>query len=309
MGAKWTPDDIPDQSGRVVIVTGANSGIGAVAARHLAEHGAHVVLAVRNLEKGEAAAAGMQGDVEVRRLDLADLSSVQEFAEGFDRDFDLLVNNAGVMALPESRTAEGFEMQIGTNHLGHFALTGRLLPRLLASAEPRLVTVASGAHRMGRVNFEDLNWERRRYHRWPAYGQSKLANLLFAYELQRRAEAAGLTLRSVAAHPGWAATHLQFAGPEMAGSKLEHRGAALMNRILAQDDEHGGWPTLFAATDPEIRSGGYVGPDGFMELRGHPKFVSSSARSKDREAAAHLWTLSEELTGVTYAFEAPARAA
>jgi NAD(P)-dependent dehydrogenase (short-subunit alcohol dehydrogenase family) len=309
MGAKWTPDDIPDQSGRVAVVTGANSGIGAVAARHLAEHGALVVLAVRNLEKGEAAAAGMTGDVEVRRLDLADLSSMREFAEGFDRDIDLLLNNAGVMALPERRTADGFEMQIGTNHLGHFALTGRLLPRVLATPEPRVVTVASGAHRMGRINFDDLNSERRHYRKWPAYGQSKLANLLFAYELQRRADAAGLPLRSVAAHPGSAATHLQFAGPEMAGSTVEHRGAALLNKVLAQDDEHGGWPTLFAATNSEVRGGAYVGPDGFMELRGHPRFVSSNARSKDPEAAARLWALSEELTGVTYTFEAPAPAA
>jgi NAD(P)-dependent dehydrogenase (short-subunit alcohol dehydrogenase family) len=309
MATKWTPDQIPDQSGRVAVVTGANSGIGAVAARELAAHGAHVVLAVRNIEKGEAAAAKMSGDVEVRRLDLADLSSVREFAAGFDGDLDLLVNNAGVMALPHRTTADGFEMQIGTNHLGHFALTGELLPRLLTTAEPRVVTIASGAHRMGKIAFDDLNWEQRRYRKWNAYGQSKLANLLFAYELQRRAEAAGLPLRSVAAHPGWAATHLQFAGPEMAGSKLEHRGAALMNKVIAQDDEHGGWPTLYAATTPDLPGGSYVGPDGFMELRGRPKVVESSSRSKDREAATRLWTLSEELTGVTYAFAAPAAAA
>jgi NAD(P)-dependent dehydrogenase (short-subunit alcohol dehydrogenase family) len=308
MAAKWTPDDIPDQSGRSAVVTGANSGIGAVAARELAAHGARVVLAVRSVEKGDAAAAGMTGDVEVRRLDLADLSSVRAFAEAFDRDLDLLVNNAGVMALPHRTTVDGFEMQIGTNHLGHFALTGLLLPRLMATATPRVVTVASGAHRMGRIDFHDLHSERKRYRKWNAYGQSKLANLLFAYELQRRAETEGVGLRSVAAHPGWSATNLQFAGPEMAGSRLEHRGAALMNRIIAQDDEHGAWPTLYAATTVALPGGSYVGPDGFMELHGHPKVVTSSGRSKDRDAAARLWALSEDLTGVHYPFAAPAPA-
>ena len=308
MAPKWTPDEIPDQGGRRAVVTGANSGIGRVAARELAAHGARVVLAVRNVGKGEEAAAGMPGEVEVRRLDLADLGSVRAFAEGLRDDLDLLVNNAGVMALPERRTADGFEMQIGTNHLGHYALTGLLLPRLLATATPRVVTVASGAHRMGKIDFDDLNSERKRYRKWPAYGQSKLANLLFAYELQRRAERAGLALRSMAAHPGWSATNLQFAGPEMAGSTLEHHAATLMNRIISQDDEHGAWPTLYAATTASLPGGSYVGPDGFMELQGHPKIVTSSGRSKDRAAAERLWALSEELTGVSYELDAPAAA-
>jgi len=225
---------------------------------------------------------------------------VRAFAEGFHQDLDLLVNNAGVMALPHRTTADGFEMQIGTNHLGHFALTGLLLPRLLATATPRVVTVASGAHRMGKIDFEDLNSERKRYRKWNAYGQSKLANLLFARELQSRAESAGLHLRSVAAHPGWSATNLQFAGPAMAGSKLEHRSATLINRVIAQDDEHGAWPTLYAATTAALPGGSYVGPDGFMELRGHPKRVPSSGRAKDREAARRLWALSEDLTGVRF---------
>jgi NAD(P)-dependent dehydrogenase (short-subunit alcohol dehydrogenase family) len=295
MGEKWTAGDIGDLSGRVAVVTGSNSGIGAVCAGELAAHGARVVLAVRNTEKGEAAATDMPGETEVRKLDLAELASVRAFAEGFDGDIDLLVNNAGVMALPHQTTADGFEMQLGTNHLGHFALTGLLLPRLLGRPEPRVVTISSGAHRMGRMNFGDLQGERR-YRKWNAYGQSKLANLLFMRELQRRADAAGAPLRSVAAHPGWSETGLQ-----------QHNGPArFLNRFLAQDAEHGALPMLYAATSPDVRGGGYVGPDGILELHGHPKVVPRSKRAKNAEDAARLWALSEELTGVTYAFNGTA---
>src|SRR3954447_4314433 len=218
--AGGTAHDVPDQSGGRVVVTGANSGIGFHAARELSAHGARVTLAVRDTAKGEAAAARMTGEVRVARLDLADLSSVRAFAETVEQPLDLLVNNAGVMATPLRRTADGFELQVGTNHLGHFALTGLLLERLLAGDEPRVVTVSSAAHRMGRVDLGDLSFERRRYRRWTAYGQSKLANLLFAFELQRRA---GMALLSVAAHPGYAATNLQTAGPELDGISVQGR--------------------------------------------------------------------------------------
>jgi NAD(P)-dependent dehydrogenase (short-subunit alcohol dehydrogenase family) len=295
----WTARDVPDQTGRSVVVTGANSGIGFQAARVLAERGADVVLAVRDITRGEAAAGRMRGSVQVSRLDLADLASVREFAERAPERIDLLVNNAGVMALPERRTADGFEMQLGTNHLGHFALTGLLLERLLRGAEPRVVTVSSGLHKRGRIDFDDLQGERA-YDKWAAYGQSKLANLLFAYELQRRATAAGLPLRSLAAHPGLAATNL-WAGGE-ASASLGERIAALTGKLIAQSDAMGAEPTLYAATAPDIRGGAYVGPGGFNEMRGHPKLVDSSAASKDEATARRLWNVSEELTGVRYAF-------
>src|ERR671910_2651034 len=203
--SKWTAADLPDLGGRTAVVTGANSGIGRIAARELARAGARVVLAVRDVAKGEAAASAMAGAVEVRRLDLAALESVRAFADDWEGDLDLLINNAGVMAVPEGRTKDGFETQIGTNHLGHFALTGLLLGHV----RDRVVQIASGAHRMGKIDLDDLNWERRTYRRWPAYGQSKPANLLFSLELQRRLSAAGSPVRALAAHPGWAATNLQ----------------------------------------------------------------------------------------------------
>jgi NAD(P)-dependent dehydrogenase (short-subunit alcohol dehydrogenase family) len=283
---------MPDQSGRTFVVTGANSGIGLAAARELAASGARVVLAVRDTAKGEAAAAGLSGNPEVRALDLADLASVRAFAEGLDRNIDVLVNNAGVMATPNRTTADGFELQFGTNHLGHFALTGLLLARI----QDRVLTISSGAHRMGRINFDDLQSERS-YRRWPAYGQSKLANLLFMYELQRRLDAAGSPLRSVAAHPGWAATNLQFHT-----ESIQDRIMGLVNRIFAQSDEQGAWPTLYAATTPDLPGGSYVGPDGFLEQRGNPKRVGSSAAARDENTARRLWEVSEELTGVRYEF-------
>jgi NAD(P)-dependent dehydrogenase (short-subunit alcohol dehydrogenase family) len=288
----WTPAEMPDQSGRTFVVTGANSGIGLAAARELAASGAHVVLAVRDTGKGEGAAARLSGDPEVRALDLADLASVRAFAEGLNRNIDVLINNAGVMATPHRTTADGFELQLGTNHLGHFALTGLLLPRI----QDRVLTISSGGHRIGRINFDDLQSERS-YHRWPAYGQSKLANLLFMYQLQRLLDAARSSLRSVAAHPGYAATNLQFHT-----ESIQDRIMALGNRIFAQSDEQGAWPTLYAATTPDLPGGSYVGPDGFLEQRGNPKLVGSSAAARDEDTARRLWEVSEELTGVHYEF-------
>ena len=286
---RWTPKDAPDQTGRRIVVTGANSGLGEVTARQLAARGASVVLACRNTEKGEAAAARMRGDVSVRRLDLSDLASVREFAAGTG-PFDVLVNNAGVMAVPFARTADGFELQIGTNFLGHFALTGLLLPRLA----DRVVTVSSPAHRAGRIDVDDLNFERRRYRRWPAYAQSKLADLVFAFELDRRLRAAGSAVRSVAAHPGYAATEIGR------GGGLEQRLIAIGNRVLAQSAEAGARPMLYAATMPDVQGGDYWGPDGLGEIRGHPKRVPSSARARDAQLAQRLWACAAQLTGVTF---------
>jgi NAD(P)-dependent dehydrogenase (short-subunit alcohol dehydrogenase family) len=289
--SKWIATDLPRQDGRTYVVTGANSGIGLVAARELGRAGARVVLAVRDTAKGEQAAASIEGETEVRRLDLADLSSVRKFADEWQGDLDVLVNNAGVMAVPEQRTKDGFEMQIGTNHLGPFALTNLLLPHVT----DRVVTVSSGAHRMGSINLDDLNWERRGYSRWPAYGQSKLANLLFTSELQRRFDEAGSGLRAVAAHPGYAATNLQ----SRTGSWLQNGLMAVGNKLVAQSEEMGALPTLYA-TSQDIPGNSYVGPDGFMEQRGHPKLVGRNAAAQDADVAKRLWTLSEELTGVRF---------
>jgi NAD(P)-dependent dehydrogenase (short-subunit alcohol dehydrogenase family) len=289
--SKWTAQDLPSLENRTFVVTGANSGIGLVAARALGGAGAHVVLAVRNTAKGERAAASIQGSTEVRPLDLADLASVRAFADAWDGDIDVLVNNAGVMAVPEQRTKDGFEMQIGTNHLGHFALTNLLLPAIT----DRVVTVASGAHRAGSIRLDDLNWEQGSYHRWRAYGQSKLANLLFTSELQRRLDAAGSNVRTVAAHPGWAATNLQ----NRTENRLQNAVMAIGNKVVAQSDEMGALPTLYAATQ-DVPGNSYVGPDGFQEQRGHPTLVGRSGAARDTETAEKLWTLSEELTGVAF---------
>jgi NAD(P)-dependent dehydrogenase (short-subunit alcohol dehydrogenase family) len=289
--SKWTPKDLPSQAGRTFVVTGANSGIGLAAARELARAGGRVVLAVRDEARGRAAAASIDGDTEVRRLDLADLGSVRAFADAWEGDLDVLINNAGVMAIPESRTADGFEMQIGTNHLGHFALANRLLPHV----RDRVVVVASGAHRMGSIRLDDLNWERGEYQRWRAYGQSKLANLLFTSELQRRLSESGSDVRAVAAHPGYASTNLQ----SHTGSRLQHVAMWLGNKLIAQSDEQGAWPTLYAATQ-DIAGDSYVGPDGFQEGRGHPTLVGRSSAAQDGETARRLWELSEQLTGVSF---------
>ncbi len=306
MSDKWTAADVPDQAGRRAIVTGANSGLGFETALALAGHDADVTLAVRDLAKGEAAAEQIrarspQASIEVRRLDLADLASIDEFAwlwrESHPDGLDMLINNAGIMAIPRRDTADGFEMQLGTNHLGHFALTGRLLEAL--RPEGRIVTVSSQAHRMGRIDFEDLMGERK-YGAWRAYGQSKLANLLFMRGLAERLERAGSTIASVAAHPGFASTHLQAVAPEMKGRGWQVKIMDGVNKVMAQSAAMGALPTLYAATFPAIRSGDYVGPDGFGEQRGHPKLVGMNASARDDEAANRLWTVSEELTGVRY---------
>jgi NAD(P)-dependent dehydrogenase (short-subunit alcohol dehydrogenase family) len=286
-----------DQAGRTFVITGANSGIGLAAARQLAERGARVVLAVRTVAKGEQAAATISGETEVRPLDLTDLDSIHAFAEAWDGELDVLINNAGVMAVPQGKTKDGFELQIGTNHLGHFALTNLLLPRIA----DRVVTVSSGAHNIGRIDLDDLNWERRRYDRWRAYGQSKLANLLFTSELQRRLTESGSDVRATAAHPGYAATNLQ----SHTGSWFQNFAMAVGNKVFAQSEDAGAWPTVYAATE-DIPGNSYVGPDGFLEQRGKPKLVGRSGAAKDAEKARGLWELSEELTGVKFPLGVPA---
>jgi NAD(P)-dependent dehydrogenase (short-subunit alcohol dehydrogenase family) len=308
----WSHRDVPDQTGRTLVVTGANSGIGLEAARTLAGAGAHVVLACRDAARAEAAAGELRrahprASLECLPLDLASLASVRDFAKAFaDRHprVDVLVNNAGVMAIPRRTTADGFEMQLGTNHLGHFALTGLLLPQLLAARAPRVVTVSSTAHRGGRMRWDDLQGERR-YTRWGAYGQSKLANLLFSYELDRRSRAAGRPLVAVACHPGYSATNLQFVGPRMDGSRFMESLMAWANRTFSQQAAMGALPTLYAATAPEVCGGEYYGPDRMFESWGHPKQVGSSGRSRELEAARRLWEISEQLTGVRFDALAP----
>jgi NAD(P)-dependent dehydrogenase (short-subunit alcohol dehydrogenase family) len=279
-------------TGRTAIVTGANSGIGRAAAAAMAAAGARVVLAVRSPEKGEQAAAAMSGQTEVRPLDLASLSSVRGFAADWDGgEIDLLINNAGVMVPPLSRTAEGFELQFGTNHLGHFALTNLLLEQIGG----RVVTVSSTGHRIGRIDFDDLNWERRHYRAWAAYGQSKLANLLFTAELQRRLAEAGSPVLATAAHPGYAATNLQF----HSGKKLQDWVSHFGNAVIGQSEEGGALPTLYAAT-AEVPGNSFAGPGGFMEQRGPAKLVGRSASAKDMDVARRLWDVSDELTGVSF---------
>ncbi len=304
--AGWTAEQMDDQTGRVAIVTGANSGIGEIAARELARNGAHVVMACRTASKGEAAmarireAVGPDAKLELGSLDLADLDSVSSFCEALPHErIDLLVNNAGVMALPLTRTKQGFEMQLGTNHLGHFALTGRLFERIEAADAPRIVTVSSQAHRMGKMRWDDLQWEKS-YQKWLAYGQSKLANLLFAFEADRRLQARGSEVASVACHPGYSNTHLQTAGAEMEGSALKKWGMSLANTVLAQSPEMGALPTLYAATHPDVVSGDYIGPRGLGEWTGYPTKVGSNRRSRDEESGRRLWEASQQLTGVSF---------
>jgi NAD(P)-dependent dehydrogenase (short-subunit alcohol dehydrogenase family) len=295
---KWTAADIPDHSGRVAVVTGANSGLGLAIARALARAGADIVVAARDTVKGERAVAEVGERSRLEQLDLADLSSVRAFADRFEGPLDLLINNAGVMAPPRRLTTDGFESQLGTNHLGHFALTGLLMPKLLAADAPRVVVQASGAHRFGRINWGDLQSERR-YNNWLAYGQSKLANLMFCFELQKRASAAGAALISVAAHPGYAATNLQTAGPARWWERI---GGQIGNVVIAQNAEMGALPALYAATVPDIAGGSYVGPDGFLEGRGHPHLVTAAGKAYDEDAWRRLWEVSQELTGVRYSF-------
>jgi NAD(P)-dependent dehydrogenase (short-subunit alcohol dehydrogenase family) len=294
---KWTTADIPDQTGRVAVITGANTGLGYETALALAEHGAHVVLAIRNLDKGKDAAARIttrspHAEVALQELDLTSLESVRAAARQLRSDhdrIDLLINNAGVMMTPKSTTKDGFELQFGTNHLGHFAFTGLLLDRLLPVTRSRIVTVSSIGHRIGGIRFDDLQSERS-YGRMRAYGRSKLANLLFTYELQRRL--IGRHTIAVAAHPGSSSSELARNVPPLV--------QALFTPLELQGADMGALPTLRAATDPSVLGGQYFGPDGFAEMRGYPKVVASSGRSHDVNVQRRLWTVSEELTGVVY---------
>ncbi|HKJ24279.1 MAG TPA: oxidoreductase [Myxococcota bacterium] len=302
----WTAADLPDLSGKTYLVTGANSGLGFETAKALAAAGGEVALACRDLGRAGTAldqikSAVPDARVEARELDLASLDSIARLAEAWgERRLDGLVNNAGVMALPRRTTADGFEMQLGTNHLGHFALTGRLLPRLLATSGARVVNVSSTMHKIGRMDWDDLQGEKR-YGKWRAYGQSKLANLLFTYELQRRLEAAGADVIAVAAHPGYAATNLQTAGPRMEGSSFLERVSLLGNRIASQTAEMGALPAIYAAGALGVKGGDYFGPDGFQEMWGHPTRVHSNRRSHERGDQLRLWDVSEALTGVHFA--------
>ncbi len=311
MSTQWTADQIPDQTGRVAIVTGANSGLGMVTARELARAGAHVVMACRNTAKGEQAKAAIAAAVpgartQLEELDLASLDSVRSFVERFKGSQagpDLLINNAGVMVTPRRRTADGFELQFGTNHLGHFALTGLLIEGIEGRGAARVVTLSSGAHRIGRIAFDNLGGDHR-YFRWRAYGQSKLANLLFALELDRRLKAAGSSVKSMAAHPGYAATNLQQAGPPLVDTLV----MKVTNPLLAQSEEMGALPSLYAATAPGVEGGTFVGPDGFMEQRGYPHPVTPSSAARDEDVARRLWQESERMTGVHFRLGAGAPA-
>jgi NAD(P)-dependent dehydrogenase (short-subunit alcohol dehydrogenase family) len=288
---RWTSDQLPNLAGKTAVITGANSGLGLETAQALGRAGAHVVLAVRNVAKGERAAGSVPGSAEVRRLDLGDLASVREFAEAWDGDIAMLINNAGVMFPPEGLTRDGFEIQFGTNHLGHFALTNLLIDHVT----DRVVTLSSSMHRAVKgIRWEDPNFTGA-YDPQKAYGQSKLANLLFTLELQRRLSEAGSAVRATAAHPGYAATNLQ----SHAGNSLLRRLMAVGNLIAAQTAQAGALPTLFAATQ-DIPGASYVGPDGPFELRGSPTLVGRTQAASDPEAAQRLWTLSEHLTGITF---------
>ncbi|MEZ0108366.1 NAD(P)-dependent dehydrogenase (short-subunit alcohol dehydrogenase family) [Catenulispora sp. EB89] len=303
MSTKWTADAIPALAGRTFVVTGANSGLGLEAARLLAGNGAHVVMTARSQAKGEAAAARIGQDVpgaslELRTLDLADLDSVRAFARGLHDDkvgVDVLINNAGVMMAPQGQTKQGFEVQFGTNHLGHFALTGLLLDLLTEGSDPRVVTVSSTFHKQGSIDFDDL-MRTKSYNPNAAYAQSKLANLLFGLELQRRLSAAGSPVRSLMAHPGYSATNLQFAGPTGWRKAMMYVG----NPLFAQKASIGVLPEVRAAVAPDVVGGQYYGSPKFMEMRGYPELVQPSRRAQDPAVAARLWEESEKLTGVVF---------
>jgi NAD(P)-dependent dehydrogenase (short-subunit alcohol dehydrogenase family) len=295
--AKWTHNDIANQSGKIVLVTGANSGTGFEAAKELAGKNATVIMAVRSLEKGNEAAAKIKkdfpkADVTVMKLDLSSLASVRKFSADFiakhDR-LDILINNAGVMVPPYSKTEDGFELQFGTNHLGHFALTGLLIDLLLKTPNSRIVTMSSMAHKSGKVDFNDLHREKK-YKKMETYGQSKVANLFFTYELQRKLEAIGSKTIAVAAHPGWAVTNLS----------QHHKLFEIIAPVFGQTALEGAWPLLYAATDSDVKGGDYYGPEGFMEIKGHPKKVLSNTYSQNLQVADQLWEKSVELTGVKF---------
>ncbi len=317
MGKGWSTEGIVDQSGRVAVVTGANSGIGLVAARELAGHGATVVVACRDIAKGDTAVeqmreqlgdAGDSAALHVRELDLADLGSVRGLATdvvaAFPGGIDLLVNNAGVMAPPRRETADGFELQLGTNHLGHFALTGLLFDQLKKKRGSRVVTVSSNAHKMGKIDFEDLQ-STNGYRRWSAYGQSKLANLIFGLDLQKRIDEAGLDMKSMVAHPGLSSTNLGSAGTGTGNGVVNLLTTPILkfsHIVFAQDADHGALPTLYAATVPDLAGGSYIGPDGIGEHRGSPTIVAPRKVAHNHEIAERLWNESEKLTGVGFDF-------
>ena len=304
---KWTAQDIPDLTGKTVIVTGANSGLGYETARALARKNAHVVLAVRSQERGEAAIKQILQELptallEFMPLDLSNLASISQFAETFKAthsQLDILANNAGIMDIPYQKTADGFEMQFGTNHLGHFALTGLLLPVIEATPNARVVNVSSFLHILGKLNFDNLQSEKK-YSPYGAYGASKLANLLFTYELQRKFAQAGIKAISVASHPGYAATNLQLVRAKMQQASFKVRFISKQNELFGQSAAMGALPTLYAATAPEVHGGEYIGPGGFLHMRGYPKEVHSKKMSHDQALARKLWQVSEDLTGVNY---------
>jgi NAD(P)-dependent dehydrogenase (short-subunit alcohol dehydrogenase family) len=301
MSGKWTAGDMPDQSEKLAIVTGANSGLGRIAARELARHGAEVVVACRSVDKGEEAAAEIGAVARgpkprVSQLDLGSLESVRRFAgEHSGQPVDLLLNNAGVMMTPRRATSDGFELQLGTNHLGHFALTGLLLGSLERAGAARIVTVSSNEHKGGRIDFDDLQ-EEQDYNPRKAYQRSKLANAVFAIELDRRLRAAGSSVTSVFAHPGYSATNLQSSGP----TGLMKGLLAISNRLVAQSAERGALPILYAATSPGVEGGAYYGPDGFGEFRGFPTTTKAIPDAYDAATGRRLWEVSEDLTGVRY---------
>lgn len=314
---RWTSEDMPGQSGRTIVVTGANSGLGFEATTAFARNGGEVVMACRDPDRGRAARdeiieAVPDADLVVERCDLAELDSIEAFAARLHDRYDelhVLCNNAGVMAVPYRETAEGFELQFGVNHLGHFALTAGVLDLLAApDEETRVVTHSSGIHERGEIEPETLDRQvagddaEQSYGKWDAYGRSKLANVLFAYELDRRLERVGANVLSLACHPGYANTNLQRRGPELSGSAVRLRLASLANRLFAQPPERGALPLLYAATAPDIQGGEYVGPGGLLNMRGFPERQRSSDASYDRELARQLWDLSTELTGVSYEF-------
>lgn len=304
----WSETDIPDLTGKTALITGANSGIGLEAARAMAQHGAEVLIACRSPERGQGAletlkAAAPDANIRLLKLDLADLASVRALPEQLgDTQLDWLINNAGVMAIPRRETADGFEMQLGTNHLGHFALTGLLLERLKPGA--RIVHVASNAHKTGKMKWDDLQ-HTQRYERWTVYFQSKLANLLFMYELDRRLTAAGFPAISLACHPGYSSTKLLYRGSELDGMNWLRPLWSTANALLAQTAQQGALPTLFAAVDPSARSADYIGPGGLLEMWGAPIHVKSKAKAQNAEDAKRLWDVSVELTGVGYETLAP----
>ena len=302
----WTAEDMDDLGGETVIVTGANSGLGFSATRELARHGAQVVMACRNLEKADDARQEIEDEVEnadldVIKLDLADLESVSSFAENFRDKYDsldVLCNNAGLMAIPRRETQDGFEMQFGVNHLGHFALTGHLIDMIQESGG-RVVNQSSMAHEGGEIDFDDLMGEDD-YSKWGAYGQSKLANLLFTYELDRRLEDADSEAMSIGCHPGVSDTNLFRKGPEMTGSRVKLLVGEVFTRILGQSPDKGCLPMLYAASTDSLEGGEYIGPDGFREMRGYPEKQDSTDESHNKEDAQRLWQVSEELTGVSF---------